>query len=160
MKYCHFSRGWASLPSVSSAEEIQEPKEEVEVRVKAEEVVMKMRTAEGDIKAQPVINMLTHPEVKCDEETLVASKLEETEPTHAKKESLRVLMRSTALRIDDVLEDFTCLEDMERSRIVFWAELSRLDLAEEEERNSGKKEEELKYLSIRRFKRAAMSKQG
>ena len=67
-------------------------------------------------------------------------------------------MKSTALKIDDVLEDFTCLEDLERSHAVFWAELSRLDMAEDEERNSGKKEEELKYLSIRRFKRAAMTK--
>ena len=126
-----------------------------DVRSEAE---MKVRTAEVGIKAQPVNYMPRPPEVKCDEETLVTNKLEETEPTHAKKESLRVLMRSTALKVDDVLEDFTCLEDMERSRIVFWAELSRLDLAEEEERNSGKKEEELKYLSIRQFKRAAMAK--
>ena len=126
-----------------------------DVRSEAE---MKVRTAEGENKAQPVNYMPRPPEVKCDEETLVTNKLEETELTHAKDESLRVLMRSTALKIDDVLEDFTCLEDLERSHVVFWAELSRLDMAEDEERNSGKKEEELKYLSIRRFKRAAMSK--
>ena len=126
-----------------------------DVRSEAE---MKVRTAEGGIKAQLLNDMPRPPEVKCDEETLVTNKFEETEPTHAKEESLRVLMRSTALKIDDVLEDFTCLEDRERSRIVFWAELSRLDMAEEEEQNSGKTEEELKYFSIRRFKRVAMTK--
>ena len=126
-----------------------------DVRSEAE---MKVRTAEGGIKAQLLNDMPRPPEVKCDEETLVTNKLEETEPTHAKEESLRVLMRSTALKIDDVLEDFTCLEDMERSQIVFWAELSRLDMAEEEEQNSGKTEEELKYFSTRWFKRAAMTK--
>merc|ERR1719209_2271813 len=76
----------------------------------------------------------------------------------AKEESLRVLLKNTALKLDDVLEDFTCLEEMEKTRVVFWAELSRLDMAEDEERSSGKKEEDLGTLSVRRFKRAAMTR--
>ena len=76
----------------------------------------------------------------------------------AKEESLRVLLKNTALMVDDVLEDFTCLEDMEKTRLVFWAELSRLDKAEDEERGSGKRQKELGTLSIRRFKRDAMTR--
>ena len=76
----------------------------------------------------------------------------------AKEESLRVLLKNTALKIDDVLEDFTGLEEMEKSRVLFWSELSRLDMAEDEERSSGKKEEDLGTLSVRRFKRTAMTR--
>ena len=76
----------------------------------------------------------------------------------AKEESLRVLLKNTALRVDDVLEDFTSLEEMEKSRVLFWSELSRLDMAEDEEQSSGKKQEKLGFLSIRRFKRAAVAR--
>ena len=54
----------------------------------------------------------------------------------AKEESLRVLLKNTALRVDDVLEDFTSLEEMEKSKVLFWSELSRLDMAEDEEQAS------------------------
>ena len=76
----------------------------------------------------------------------------------AKEESLRVLLKNTALKVDDVLEDFTSLEEMEKSRVLFWSELSRLDMAEDEEQSSCKRQEKLGILSIRRFKRVAVTR--
>ena len=148
VKYCFLSRRQVNVianpPSTlaSSAEEIQEQKEDVN-----------MGAEKSRIRAQsePLSMCKQQEEIEPNDEKAM-------EFPGAKEESLRVLLKNTALKLDDVLEDFTCLEEMEKTRVVFWAELSRLDMAEDEERSSGKKEEDLGTLSVRRFKRTAMTR--
>ena len=74
-----------------------------------------------------------------------------------KKECLAKLLKATALRIEDTLEE---MMEVESTRIKFWQVLDVLNNAEDEERASGKKQAELGQLSIRRFKQIAMLKFG
>ena len=74
-----------------------------------------------------------------------------------KKECLAKLLKATALRIEDTLEEMT---EVESTRIKFWQVMDVLNNAEDEERASGKKQAELGQLSIRRFKQIAMLKFG
>ena len=74
-----------------------------------------------------------------------------------KNESLEMLLKATALRIEDTLEEMT---EVESTRVKFWQQLDVLNTAEDEERASGKKQAELGQLSIRRFKQIAMLKFG
>ena len=86
--------------------------------------------------------------------------VEESRPSSAaaKDESLRELLSSTEVKIDAILSDLSALEDVEKMRAEFWTVLCRLRQAQDEQKNSGKKEEELGDLSIRKFKQMAMTK--
>ena len=86
--------------------------------------------------------------------------VEESRPSSAaaKDESLRELLSSTKVKIDAILSDLSALEDVEKMRAEFWTVLCRLRQAQDEQKNSGKKEEELGDLSIRKFKQTAMTK--
>ena len=68
-----------------------------------------------------------------------------------------MLLKATALRIEDTLEEMT---EVESTRVKFWQQLDVLNTAEDEERASGKKQAELGQLSIRRFKQIAMLRFG
>ena len=70
-----------------------------------------------------------------------------------KKEELARLLKITAVRIEDVLEQ---VEDIAEARIEFYEALSQLDVLEDAERSGNCKEQELGNMSIRRFKRIAM----
>ena len=76
----------------------------------------------------------------------------------AKDESLRELLGSTEAKIDDILSGLSALEDVKKTNVEFWTVLCRLRLAQDEQESSGKKEEELGNLSIKKFKRMAMTK--
>ena len=89
------------------------------------------------------------------ESSMLADIIEEKQD--GKKECLAKLLKATALRIEDSLEE---MEDVEITRVGFWQGLDVLNNAEDEERASGKKQAELGQLSIRRFKQIAMLRFG
>ena len=78
----------------------------------------------------------------------------------AREKSLLWLMKRTANKIDDVLSEFTSLDDLNNTRMELKAVLGMLSFAEDRERSSGKKSEELGYFSIKRFKRTAITRFG
>ena len=77
----------------------------------------------------------------------------EEEKVDTTEESLSKLLQATAVQIENTLEEMT---EVESTRVKFWQVLDVLNIAEDEERASGKKQAELGQLSIRKFKQKAM----
>ena len=92
------------------------------------------------------------------EERVIAK--DEREMMIAREKSLLWLLKRTANKIDDILAEFTSLDDLHKTRMEFKAVLGALSFVETRERSSGKEEEELGYLSIKRFKRTALTRFG
>ena len=87
--------------------------------------------------------------------TTQANSIEEklVKQADAKEESLRKLLKTTAVQVENTLEEMT---EVDSTRLKFWQVLDVLNIAEDEERVSGKKQTELGQLSIRKFKQEAM----
>ena len=115
---------------------------------------------EEDCEAGEPLEKLANSSAEVEESKLSSSgkKANEECCAAAKDESLRELLSSTEAKIDNILNGLSALEDVKKSSEEFWAVLCRLRLAQDEQRCSGKKEEELGDLSIRKFKRMAMTK--
>ena len=136
---------------------------EIRMRFMEEEALIVKSLARGGCHVTAAKAEKT-PEVgnKVKEGALTADKLTEEQyqagdmmQVNNKKEELARLLKITAERIEDTLEQ---IEDVEKARIEFYEALSQLDVLEDAERSGNCKEQELGNMSIRRFKRIAMQR--
>merc|ERR1719234_1548331 len=114
---------------------------------------------EEDCEEREPPNKLANSSAEVEESKLSSGeRANEKRCVAAKDKSLRELLGSTETKIDDILSGLSALEDVKKTNVEFWTMLCRLRSAQDEQESSGKKEEELGDLSIRKFKRTAMTK--
>ena len=134
---------------LTKRKEADEKNMEQQISVQDNDIILSVRTS--DDMAKDILENL---------EKLAADKLTEEQyqagdrmQVNNKKDELARLLKITAVRIEDVLEQ---VEDIAEARIEFYEALSQLDVLEDAERSGNCKEQELGNMSIRRFKRIAM----